>query len=646
MELNIKNYKNIENLDLTVLDKKINYMFGISGSGKSSIAGVIFGNKEERNATYGKSINDIQFTINPSINVDDCSIFDIKKQNNLLLNKNDSDDMFSIVFSNDNRLQIIQNEISILLTQINSQRDTLNRYIANVDEMIKKINKKKFGAKEVFSKTSTIERLKKEIDNPKYKKYSNFIRQNGLEYVQWLEQGATFELYDNNKCPFCTRKLTTGRKDKLEELFQIKPEQYEIISNSEDILTNLGISIPNFSYKREIKRLEEDLYTANQNKKEILEMYDMIDSYRRYSLDVGSIKKIKLSDSLLNLFPDLNDIIEDFNLNIKELKKQYGELKYNTGRIVKNNLKTLNNYLEMFSIPYMFTVENYDITKKQATVFLISKKDQIHNDRTDNLSYGEKNLIALLLFLISDKSKIVIIDDPASSFDDNRRKIIYELLYEFHNERTFLVLSHDQVFIKYALLGIKSNNNYKSKTGKILYLENHEGICKTKEIESKDFGPLNVQVMDFVKKTEMSYYRKIINLRILAEINKSNSKMDKLIYEYLSAILHKTSKKEIKKQLKDKKITETSLKRSIYDKYKIKIKYIPDNIMDGFNYNQLNNFEKIAFKREEARQNRKNKKKTYIEKEFDDIVHLNNNYFISLNPYKFDIFSEQIYKIL
>lgn len=646
MELKIKNYKNIENLELSLLDKKINYMFGISGSGKSSVAGAIFGSKEERNATYGKTINDIQFTINPSINVDDCSIFDIKKQNNLLLNKNDSDDMFSIVFSNDNRLQIIQNEISILLTQINSQRDTLNRYIANVDEMIRKINKKKFGAKEVFSKTSTIERLKKEIDNPKYKKYSNFIRQNGLEYVQWLEQGATFELYENNKCPFCTRKLTTGRKDKLEELFQIKPEQYEIISNSEDILTNLGISIPNFSYKREIKRLEEDLYTANQNKKEILAMYDMIDSYRRYSLDVGSIKKIKLSDSLLNLFPDLNDIIEDFNLNIKELKKQYGELKYNTGRIVKNNLKTLNNYLEMFSIPYMFTVENYDITKKQATVFLISKKDQIHNDRTDNLSYGEKNLIALLLFLISDKSKIVIIDDPASSFDDNRRKIIYELLYEFHNERTFLVLSHDQVFIKYALLGIKSNNNYKSKTGKILYLENHNGICKTKEIESKDFGPLNVQVLDFIKVTKMSYYRKIINLRILAEINKSNSKMDKLIYEYLSAILHRTNKKEIKKQLKEKKITETYLKRNIYDKYKIKIKYIPDNIMDDFDYEHLTNFEKIAFKREEARQNRKNKKKTYIEKEFDDIVHLNNNYFISLNPYKFDIFSEQIYKIL
>ena len=53
--------------------------------------------------------------------------------------------------------------------------------------------------------------------------------------------------------------------------------------------------------------------------------------------------------------------------------------------------------------------------------------------------------------------------------------------------------------------------------------------------------------------------------------------------------------------------------------------------MDGFDYEHLTNFEKIAFKREEARQNRRNKKKTYIEKEFDDIVHLNNNYLFHYN---------------
>lgn len=38
MKINIKNYKNIENLTLDIEDNKINHIFGISGSGKSSIA--------------------------------------------------------------------------------------------------------------------------------------------------------------------------------------------------------------------------------------------------------------------------------------------------------------------------------------------------------------------------------------------------------------------------------------------------------------------------------------------------------------------------------------------------------------------------------------------------------------------------------
>lgn len=40
----------------------------------------------------------------------------------------------------------------------------------------------------------------------------------------------------------------------------------------------------------------------------------------------------------------------------------------------------------------------------------------------------------------------------------------------------------------------------------------------------------------------MPYYRKIINLRILAEINKNIDEYDKIVYEYLSAILHRESK--------------------------------------------------------------------------------------------------------
>ena len=152
------------------------------------------------------------------------------------------------------------------------------------------------------------------------------------------------------------------------------------------------------------------------------------------------------------------------------------------------------------------------------------------------------------------------------------------------------------------------------------------------------------QVISFMKNTDLSYYRKIINLRILAELNKSNRKNDQLIYSYLSAILHNTNKTEILNQLAEETVNESKVLELIENKYKIILSAIPDDIYYDFDYDKLTNFEKIAYKREEYRRKRGNKKvKNFIEKEFDDIIHLNNRYFVSLNPYKFDVYSESVY---
>lgn len=216
-------------------------------------------------------------------------------------------------------------------------------------------------------------------------------------------------------------------------------------------------------------------------------------------------------------------------------------------------------------------------------------------------------------------------------------------MYEFHNNQTYIILSHDQVFIKYALLGL-SIKKHLDKTGKIVCLENIKGECNIKDITKLDFDSLQNQVISFMESTDLSYYRKIINLRILAELNKSNKKQEQLIYSYLSAILHNTNKDEILNQLAEKKVNESEVLILIKNNYNIILPTIPNDIYFDFDYSDLTTFEKIAYKREEYRKKRGNKRiKTFIEKEFDDIIHLNNRYFVSLNPYKFDVYSESIY---
>ena len=75
MKLKVKNYKNINNLDLDIDKEKINFIFGISGSGKSSIVSAIVGDKSERNISYGKNNEDMELLIEPELTNDNFLIF-------------------------------------------------------------------------------------------------------------------------------------------------------------------------------------------------------------------------------------------------------------------------------------------------------------------------------------------------------------------------------------------------------------------------------------------------------------------------------------------------------------------------------------------------------------------------------------------
>ena len=54
MNIEISGYKSIEKCNLDITDNKINMIFGMSGSGKSSIASALSKKNIERNRTIGK----------------------------------------------------------------------------------------------------------------------------------------------------------------------------------------------------------------------------------------------------------------------------------------------------------------------------------------------------------------------------------------------------------------------------------------------------------------------------------------------------------------------------------------------------------------------------------------------------------------
>lgn len=646
MRLNIENYKNISSLDLDIDDNKINFVFGISGSGKTSIGKSLCKEIDEDEIMIGKNIDDVKIKLNgKDINKENVSLYNEKTIDSLIIENNMNSNVYNIIFSNDSKIIAKKNEFQKVIKELSNFKDIMYQYIGKVDVLIKNYGGK-LTVKRTLPASSKIIKFENALNNDKNKYYIEIIKNKEGNYLKWLNEGRDFKLYKDSKiCPFCENKISLTRTDLIENLCDLTSKDFDIIFNDENILKELNIEVPNYSSFDELKALKDKVISKIKLKDELLKIISVIDYYIIDNYNPSNISIINVSDDFKREFPKISNAINSVNGKINELKKLLGELKQITDKTIHDNLKVLNDNLEKFGIPYRFRTNKYNIEEKVADYILYHIKDESQKHRINGLSYGEKNIISLLLFLMSNKSEIVIIDDPASSYDDYRRKIIFDLLYILQNDNTFIILSHDMVFVKYAVFNRFQGSKTKSsklrrffeKTGKVISFENYNDIISIKNIEYSDFNTIENQVMNHISDNKLSYFRKIINLRILTEIKKNFDSDYEIIYNYLSAIFHRKDKDIITKELENKGFNEAEIIIKINEKCGVKIDKIPDDILKDFNVKDLTNFEKIFYYRDQIREES-------IKDEFNNIIHMNASYVIALNPYKFNYFSPYVYE--
>lgn len=665
MKINIKNYKNIENLTLDIEDNKINHIFGISGSGKSSIAQALSRKTDNEDIKVGSNPEDCVIEVNGNqVDYSKYSIFDLESSKNIIFNNEQSNGIYEVLFSENDLLLKTINECGVLLNKFEEFKEFLMKYREKIDNVINHFDVKLKTHNTVFKETSKFVKLTNELSSIKSTKFISIINKKGPDFITWIKKGKDYEI--ENKCPYCEKKLSNKRENFISEIIKLTPKNFEIITNDNNYLEDVGIKTPNYRHSREVNRAKRELIELYSMRDYINSIIELFEDYKTSKLDINKVQQIKISIKFKNKFPDKIEIINEINDSIKEIKNMLIKIKRQSNNIIKNNKNKVNKYLSLMGIPYEFNESAYDIESKTASYSLFLKEDKEKKDRKNGLSYGERNIISLIFFLLGNKNKILLIDDPASSYDECRRGLMFNMLYEFKNERTIILFSHDQVFVKIATLykykaesrKTKSKKFIKDNTGKIIHFSNYQHNSQIKEITIEDFGSLSSQVKKFIQSKELNYYRKIINIRILSEMDKNKSNKFKKIYLYSSAILHKKNKEEIYEQLKQNDLKEDEIINSIYKEYDIELEKIPENYFINFDINELSNFEKIYYFRELIAQNAnvyskilniKVLKKSDIDllkTEFDNIVHFNDRLFISLNPYEFDYFSPMVYEII
>lgn len=367
-----------------------------------------------------------------------------------------------------------------------------------------------------------------------------------------------------------------------------------------------------------------------------------------------SIKKIPLLKIDLSMIDKLDSdqtraVTDPINAQLDKLIEQVGNLKGQINRhkakiakTIEENQDSINSFLK--SAGYKYSVR------------IISEPDSykmklVHYDLTDfinsastHLSYGEKNAFALVLFMhqvMSENPDIVILDDPISSFDKNKKFAILHQLFRGKGSlrnRTTLMLTHD---IEPAIDVVKSMaHKFQGSKPSATFLSCRQGEVKETPITKDDIRTFAKICKDILTEN-IDDAIKAIYLRRHCEI------MDDvgLEYDLLASLLHGRETPNLKSEDRDmsaqeKADAETSIKKLMpsFD-YETLIQEINnDGVMKAKFVGTDVGYEKIQLFRiiKGARQD------DIISKFINESYHIENEYVMQLNPHKFESVPEYV----
>lgn len=683
MIMDIKNCNNIDTGSIKIHLNNLNIKYGINGTGKTTISRAIeYSIKNEAKDLIKlipfKNLSSLDTELHPSVSgindIKSVALFNESYINNYVFIEDEIiKGSFEIFIKDEDYVSnedAIQKIIKIINESVNNN--------PLIDDLIQKLEVlvKCFGSSQSsISKSSDLFKslgVGHKIANIKDSlvEYSNFITSdNNTKWLKWQMDGNAFG-EESDICPYCTsdikpkkEKILTVREEydtkKIEKLNtilttveQLKEYLSETIySKIVDICKSIdGLSKSDESYLisvrnqtnllvnhiKEIKGFgSQSISSVDTAKQDLKNLIIDLDSYE-------VLNSQKVSEDITVINNTINGILGEIGKIKQAIATQQSHIK----RTVNKHKADINTFLASAGYHY-----NIELVEKNGAMKLVLKHNDLEqnsiNDAKSHLSFGEKNAFALILFMyeaIKKNVDLIVLDDPISSFDKNKKFAIINRLFKGKNSfqgRTVLMLSHDFDPIVDMLCNVKEQ--FKNYPQRAYFLENRASILTETEIQKND-----IQTFYQIAKTNMeqnpSAINKMIYLRRLYELQEDDSEA----YQLLSNIF-KTRKIPIKKNGgNESDMTQYEIQ---YATEKIK-EYIPEftNYTDIYNSltdplyiieqyeNALSNYEKLQLYRILD----PNTDDNVLRKFVNETYHLENDYLFQLNPRKYSTIPQYI----
>ena len=641
VEITIENLGTIKRGTIHYLTSALNVKYGLNGTGKSTISDAIValskGEELSRYRTFGqkdtpkvnmRNVNEENKSYSQELQLNKVAVFNTDYVNQYLFKEDLARNSYEI-FVNTPEYQAAANKLDDYLVELyssikNDKIIELKQKIESVLEDLKFNSPNKSGVAKLAKSSKVMKgRDVAQIDcdlADSIKGYAPYLKSpNSPSWIKWFLEGTKF--METDECPYC---LTHIRKD-------------EMITNSKAIehtasSTQLKNSIGSKEHYSDIQGLlskkEKEIYAkmvntseelSNDDYKTVFEIRSNLETQKKKLVTLQTLDKTQLKHKFENNelrsflesnkldFPNLSKECEDIKSSIekindtidKVLEKEKNLLSLTNNfakklnKSISDKVDEINNFLQIASIPYEIEVQDYGDQNYSTILKSIQAKKKVE---ASYLSYGEKNLISLILFVydaLKENADLIILDDPVSSFDNTKKYAMLYYLFAKENallkNKTVLMFTHDFEIV--ADLFIKNKLRNQLPLTKCSYIYTDTSSVLTEQLIDKNTIKYTFEEWEQNAKNKAnSKIRRIVNLRKICELDRIRKKDDSSIkaiesaYNILSNLEHLRPDIDFKKE-KNNKMSS--------DEVTAGLEYIK-NYIEDFDYNQyLKDFRNI-----------------------------------------------------
>ena len=693
IQVEVKHCNNVSSAKIEIAKNSLNIKFASNGTGKSTIAKAILISSKNGDLSGLQSYGtDERPTFSANVPLENVFVFDEEFVNSFVFRESEVIEKSFEVFikspTYDERWENLNNRLHALKIDI-GENEQLQKLLSIFSDISSKIQLKADGevkSNPFFKSLISQEHIFK-VPDPLKKFKPFFETEYTIDWIDWKNKGYNYD--DKGECPFCTESLkadyetekrsftnsyTKSNAKNLKDILGYFEALEKYITPEK--LQTLNYCIKDTSSDEAlIKTIFKQFITEINYISEKVRNLISFDSYSIRSEEISGLDSklngLRISQSVLNIFcsQETIKIIENINLKIdmvlsevEFLKKEIGDLKGVILGLAKNAKNDINGFLESSGINYEMLIE---VTSEKDSKTILKYKDRNSNEYEvdkikQHLSWGERNAFALVLFMhyaISQKANLIVLDDPISSFDSDKKYAIINRLFKKNNanhsfyKRTVLMLTHD---LEPVIDFVVSNK----PTGSSViahHLVNCSGAIAETEINEEDLKS-QIQLFANVARDEsVNVTHRIIALRKIIEHTGFKAEED-FAYNIISSLIHAKSKP-------DKKLSETEciamtdeeislganfirswISSFSYDEI-LKSDLTPESLVRAYKAETCNYFKLQLFRvLLEIDGKRAKIQDDNLLKHIDETYHIENDYLYNLDFRKFDLIPEFIIK--